>query len=112
VIVAVWLAVRHASFQYGLAAVLAGGLLVSYHAYLADCALLLPAALAARSSSNLLPLRFFSFVLLMPVTYLANLVGPPLGALVPLSVLFLLGFMATEAAGTNACRGGRVDPAV
>ncbi len=94
VVAAVWIAVRHTSFQYGLAAVLAGGLLVSYHAYLDDCVLLLPAALAVRSSSSFLPLRFFSLVLLIPVTYLLNLVGPPLAALAPLSMLLLLCCMA------------------
>ena len=42
VVAGAWHVVRRSSFEVGLAAVLAGGLLLSYHAYRADCTVLLP----------------------------------------------------------------------
>jgi len=45
VAVVVWMACRRRSFEVGLAAVLIGGILVTPHAYLSDCALAVPALL-------------------------------------------------------------------
>ncbi len=45
VILAAWVAARRASFEYAFACSLAGGLLLSHHAYLLDSAVLLPACL-------------------------------------------------------------------
>lgn len=43
VAVAVWLVMKKATFEEGLAVVLVGGLLTSYHTYTGDCVLLVPA---------------------------------------------------------------------
>ena len=50
VAVAVWLVMKKATFLEGLAVVLVGGLLTSYHTYTGDCVLLIPACLIIVSS--------------------------------------------------------------
>jgi hypothetical protein len=68
--VLVWLAVRNGNTEYGFAAVLVGGLLTAPHDYMADCALMVPAALAVLSGSKIGHLRLLSVFLLTPILYL------------------------------------------
>ena len=87
---AVLAVVRRADFAAGLAAVLVGGLLVSHHAYLYDCMLLLPALLIALPATHgwrLAPLVW----LLAPGSGLALLSGHPAGDVTRLA---MLGFLA------------------
>ena len=48
----VWFIIRNSNFEYGMAAILVGGVLVSYHAYLDDCVLLIPALLDAPDANT------------------------------------------------------------
>jgi hypothetical protein len=91
VVAAHWRVVRRASFEYGLAATLTGGLLLSYHAYLADCVVLLPAALEVLAAAGPRALRLLAAFLISPLPYFLH---PSLPMLVPLGALALLGGMA------------------
>jgi hypothetical protein len=64
----VWLAGRRTSFVIGLAATLTGGLLLSYHSYLSDCAVLLPAATAVYTVAPR-AVRLVAVLLLVPFPY-------------------------------------------
>ncbi len=97
VAVAAWVVARRMPFDYALAAVLAGGLLVSYHSSMPDCALLLPAALVILSTTAFGWLRFAAFVLLVPLTYFLLLLESPLPALVPATIGLFLSLMVVDA---------------
>jgi hypothetical protein len=71
-----WRAVRQGGFEYGLAAVLAGGILVAPHVYLSDCALALPAILLTMPLAAAAWQRHFHFFLLSPLCYIWSLTGP------------------------------------
>jgi hypothetical protein len=82
---AVWITVRHANPEYEIAAVLAGGVLAAPHAYMADCALLIPAALVVLAETESAWTRAWAVFLLLPVPYVCLLLGvawPIRGALV------------------------------
>jgi hypothetical protein len=81
--------VRRTDLSGGLAAVLAGGLLVSHHAYLHDCALLLPALLIALPAARGWGLVALAW-LLAPGSALAVLKGHPAGDITRLAILALL----------------------
>jgi hypothetical protein len=72
---AVLLAVRSQRFEYGFAAVLAGGLLIARHDYLADCALMIPAVLILHSTATGGWQRFLRLFLLVPFGYLPLLLS-------------------------------------
>ncbi len=104
---AVWAIGRRMSFEYGLAATLAGGLLTSYHAYLQDCSVLLPAALTVVASTTLRWLRLLAVLLLTPVTYFLLLADSSLTVVVPAAILVMIAGMLSESwsrsnAGTQA----------
>jgi hypothetical protein len=69
VITAAWRVMRRTSFLYGLATALVGGLLISYHSYLSDCALLLPAATVIYSQAPSRWLQLICALLLTPFAY-------------------------------------------
>lgn len=96
VIAAVWIIGRRASFDYGLAAALSGGLLVSYHAYLPDCSVLLPAALILIGVTAWRWLRFLAVILLTPASYLLLLADSAITTLLPLAILVVLVGMLLE----------------
>ncbi len=77
IVVSTWYAARRASFLHGLALALSGGLLISYHAYLSDCALLLPAAMIIYAQIKNRWMQVFSAILLTPFLYLFILAPPP-----------------------------------
>lgn len=68
--IAVWFAARRGDERTGLAAVLAGGILTAPHAYMADCALLIPAALSVLADRTNVALRSAALFLLTPVPHL------------------------------------------
>ena len=72
----VWRAARRGSRTWALAATLAGGLLTSHHAYIADCALLLPALLVMASETDRTWQRYLALFLMAPVVYIGMLAGP------------------------------------
>jgi len=88
----VWFAVRRGSAEAGLAAVLAGGVLVAPHAYMADCALLIPAV--SLNGTGLSPMRAVGTFLLTPVPYLLLMLGAAFCVEAAL-VAFLLGNYAS-----------------
>jgi len=94
---AVWLVCRRASFEYSLGAMLAGSLLASYHSYLPDMALFLPAGLILVSKTRLAPLRILAAVLLSLPAYLALLLGYPSSLAVVGALLALVYLAAYEA---------------
>ena len=71
IVVGAWHVVRRSSFEVGLATVLAGGLLLSYHAYRADCVVLLPAVLLVLAANPLPSTRVLGTLLLTPLLYAA-----------------------------------------
>jgi hypothetical protein len=94
--------VRRRSFEYALAAALAGGLLASYHSYLADCTLLLPAGLIVLAETSWPALRLVAVILLTPLTSLLLLLNSPVaGAPMPLAVLALVALMGLEARASD-----------
>ncbi len=64
-----WQVMKRTSFLHGLATALIGGLLISYHSYLSDCALLLPAATVIYSQTRNRWLQLLCAVLLTPFLY-------------------------------------------
>jgi hypothetical protein len=64
-----WFAARRGSQSWALAATLVGGLLTSHHAYLADCALLLPALLVMSAEADSAWQRCLALLLMAPVVY-------------------------------------------
>jgi hypothetical protein len=88
VIVSAWAAVRRSSFLRGLGIVLCGGLLIGHHSYLADCSLLLPVALSARSLTDWPLLRTASDLFLKPFFYVFLFLP------VPVFPLLLVGYFS------------------
>jgi alpha-1,2-mannosyltransferase len=85
----VWRIARRTDFEYGMAAALAGGLLISYHAYPQDCTLLLPALLIVLTRSFDWRLNYLVIALLTPWPYLILIQGDSL-KLVPVGIALLL----------------------
>jgi len=92
--VMVWVVARRTNWQIGFAAVLVAGLLTSVHAYLADCALLIPAALLF-TGTGIGWLRVSTLILLSPIPYVFLILGP--GKILPAALLCLLAAVAWEA---------------
>jgi Glycosyltransferase family 87 len=88
---AVWMVVRRTDFAWGLAAVLTGGLLVSYHAYLQDCAVLLPALLIAHTRARYLTLWLFA-----PLSALCLLAGHPAADVTRLAIAAFFGVVVWQ----------------
>lgn len=95
--VAVWFAARRTDFQFGLSASLIGGLLLSRHSYLLDCAILLPACLTVLAVSRFRLSKIIAAVLLMPPGAMAIGMGSPYSAIAVAAALLLLVGMAMEA---------------
>lgn len=90
---------RRASFQDGFAICLLGGLLISRHAYVADCLLLLPVSLVFVTGDRPAGLRFAAMLLLWPPLYLMLLAG---GGLAQFAQVFLVLFWSFASA--HVCR--------
>lgn len=91
VITLIW----RADFGRGLAGVLIGGLLVSHHAYLQDCVLLLPALLIELPSARGWG-RTLAVWLLTPASAFALIWGHPAGDLMRLAMVGLLAWMVWD----------------
>lgn len=72
--VAVW-SFRRASFEYGLAMTIGAGLLISRHAFVADCALLIPGLLVLSVQAKTRAERLFALAMLAPFVYVGALTG-------------------------------------
>jgi hypothetical protein len=91
VVAAVWIVCRRASFELGLAAVIAGGLLVSHHHSGSDWALLIPVALILGRESS----AFAAALAIMLITPLVPLLKQP--AIAVITLLILVYALAYEA---------------
>lgn len=110
---AVWCVARGNSITNGIAAMLTGGLLVSRHAYFADAALLLPAALLALDGARGRAQRLTAFLLLTaPVAYneATAAVVPRLIALLSLGLLGLLAVEASRGQTSRAVSNDATNP--
>jgi hypothetical protein len=65
----VWWVVRHRPFGIAAAATVVGSLLLSQHAYIHDCAILIPALLTLIRSASGEMVRLCALLLLLPVPY-------------------------------------------
>jgi Glycosyltransferase family 87 len=95
VAIVVFVVVRRTDFTDGLAVILLAGLLVSHHAYLADCTLLLPALLIALRTLRggfMIPVIW----LVLPVSALSLLLGGPLGDITRLAIVSVFTLMAWQ----------------
>jgi hypothetical protein len=92
-----WLVARKTDFHYSLAFTLACGLLLSYHAYVPDMVLLLPAGLTIVFASKLRVVRVLATVLLLPPAAFAVILGSPTSAVTVSGVVLLLALMTYEA---------------
>jgi len=81
VAVLVWLAARRGSQAWALAATLSGGMLTSHHAYISDCALLLPAVLVMMSETGRAWQRYLALFFLAPFVYIGMFAGPTILAI-------------------------------
>ena len=106
---AVWVVARRAPFLVALACALTGGLLLSYHAYFVDFAILLPAGLAVLASSRLGVQRLLAALLISPVSYLLLVMGFPYSLPVVLGMLTLVGLSAYEVLRAGAADTERQD---
>jgi len=75
VAVAVWVASRGWRREWGLAAALAGGIVVAPHAFMADCALLIPAALLLIKSATDRWTAYLGLYLLTPIPWVLLVTG-------------------------------------
>ncbi len=79
-----------ASLDLGLAYSLIGGLLIGYHAYLQDCAILLLPFVLVLQNTKWVPLRGAMALALTPPLYLFLMAGQPYSAVVPIALIALL----------------------
>jgi hypothetical protein len=104
-LIAVWLVSRGADAMRGIAAMLAAGLLVSYHAFFGDAAMTIPVGLYLLGQVSSGPGRLVGMVLLCPLVYLPFAMSHPPA---PPSAVLLLPLLVMTA---EAIRGRR-SPAV
>ncbi len=93
---AAWIVARRGDFEKALATSVAGGLLLSGHAYAQDLTVLLPAALYSLATTKLPPLRLVSLFLLIPVTPLLTLLQFPYSAVTVAAIVLYVWLMAFE----------------
>jgi Glycosyltransferase family 87 len=77
VVLAAWVTLRAVPFPAGFALTLIGGLLLSFHSYLMDAAILLPALLIVVSGTNRHGLKIAATLLLSPPAALLLVSHPP-----------------------------------
>lgn len=105
----VCLAARRGSQSWALAATLVGGVLTSHHAYVADCALLLPALLVMVSQADRAWQRRLALVLMTPIVYIGVYAGPAV-LVTRLSLVVLSVSFAAVPRGGGVNRMPRTDP--
>lgn len=98
-----WIVGRTDNYEFLLAVSLVCGLLLSFHSFVADDIVLLPAFVAIVRSSAMRPLRVAAALVLTPVPYFMVLADAPYSASLPLALLAVVG-MAVAAAWTQGDR--------
>ena len=108
IVVGAWHVVRRSSFEVGLATVLTAGVLLSYHAYRADCVVLLPAVLLVLAANPLPSTRVLGTLLLTPLLY-AAMKGSVSGAYLTAATILLFFGALVVSVGREA-RATRPEP--
>jgi hypothetical protein len=88
-----WMTLLTDNFQLLFAAALVCGLLVSYHSMIDDELVLFPVMILVLSSSELVPLRASTALILTPIPYFLVLAGPPYSAVMPVALFLMLAGM-------------------
>jgi hypothetical protein len=88
VVLAAWFIARRSGTLHAVAGTTAGSLLVSHHAYVQDCSILIPGILGLLVVSRSGFTRLIAFFLLVPAVYIAS--GQGLLCLVPTVLMLLL----------------------
>jgi len=85
-----YLAWRETDLELGLAYALIGGLLVSYHAYIQDSVVLLPAVVAIMLKASGKLVRHLMTIAMLPPVYLLILAGKPFSLALPILLIVIL----------------------
>jgi hypothetical protein len=96
-----WIARNHEDYEFLLAVSLVCGLLVSFHSSVADDILLLPAFVGILRTCAAPSLRVASALVLTPVPYFMVLADAPYSAVMPVSLLVVLG-LSVVAVGSGS----------
>ena len=98
---------RRNNLEFSLAFALVGSLLVAYHAYLQDCAILLLVFVLVMEHSRFAALREATAIAVTPPLFFFLLSGKPWNAVVPLALLGLLSIAVIHSAAvlTDVKRG-------
>jgi hypothetical protein len=88
VMLAAWFLARRSGTLHAIAGTTAGSLLVSHHAYVQDCSILIPGMLGLLVAGCSEYTRLTAFILLAPFVYIAS--GQGLLCLVPTALMLLL----------------------
>jgi hypothetical protein len=91
--VALW-SFRRMSFEYGLAMTTAAGILMSHHAFVSDCALLIPGLLILFWRAKTPAERFFAVAMFTPFAYIGSFAGPLLLVITRLALASFVGVLA------------------
>jgi hypothetical protein len=102
VLAAAWLVIRSGDIARAVSATLIGGLLISYHAFIGDALILVPACLLLLSAAPSVPLRLAAWFLLCPVATLPFVLPgspypPPVVLLLPVLVMVAEAILAGDA---------------
>jgi len=92
-----WMTMRTDKYELLLAASLVCGLLVSFHSTIIDDLLLFPVMILVVASSDLVPLRAATALILTPIPYFLVLAGPPYSAVIPVALVLMLAGMIFSA---------------
>ncbi len=106
-LIVAYLAWREPDFEVAFGWALLGGLLVSFHAYLQDCVILLPVLVAVLAKGAIPAVRHLMVVSTLPPVHLMLLAGAPYSAACPillLSILVVAFGDAIRSQATNAAR--------
>ncbi len=99
---ATWFVARRADLHLSLACCLAGGLLVSQHAYLTDMVILLPAALSTLPQRYSGFLRVSALLVLLPPTAYATVIGSEGSAIAVGVIVVFIASIVREACRPSA----------
>lgn len=94
-------AISRGAFAWQLSTVVCAGVLMSFHAYIYDCALLLPVALTAMTQTCYRGIRLASIALLTPAPYLCTMNGYPATTLLLGLLLVGMALHPKQQAGTT-----------
>jgi hypothetical protein len=101
VLAAAWLLIRSGDIARAVSVTLISGLLISYHAFIGDALILVPACLVLLSAAPSVPLRLAAWFLLCPVASLPFVLPgspypPPVVILLPLLVMVAEAILAGD----------------